>query len=102
MPRLSRRRWLFLFLILAAIPAAILFEKWREGGRRGGQTAAEPFRIAGNLYYVGASDITSFLITGNVNVVQPRVCPGVMCAVISVVPKRIFSPSLNVRATRPF
>src|SRR5688572_15868060 len=23
----------------------------------------EPFRIAGNLYYVGASDITSFLIT---------------------------------------
>src|SRR6185312_13054072 len=29
----------------------------------GGQQYAEPFRIAGNLYYVGANDVTSFLIT---------------------------------------
>jgi metallo-beta-lactamase class B len=25
---------------------------------------AEPFRIAGNFYYVGASDVAVFLITG--------------------------------------
>jgi hypothetical protein len=33
-------------------------------GDRGGQQPAEPFRIAGNFYYIGAKDGTSFLITG--------------------------------------
>ncbi len=33
-------------------------ETWRSWNQ-----PVEPFRIAGNLYYVGASDITSFLIT---------------------------------------
>jgi metallo-beta-lactamase class B len=49
---------------LAAILALVLFGKWREATKRGGQQPAEPFRIAGNLYYVGANDVTSFLITG--------------------------------------
>ena len=30
----------------------------------GGQGPAEPFRIAGNFYYVGATDAAAFLITG--------------------------------------
>jgi metallo-beta-lactamase class B len=30
----------------------------------GGQQPAEPFRIAGNFYYVGANDVAAFLITG--------------------------------------
>jgi metallo-beta-lactamase class B len=30
----------------------------------GGQGPAEPFRIAGNFYYVGATDVAAFLITG--------------------------------------
>ena len=30
----------------------------------GGQEPAEPFRIAGNFYYVGANDVAAFLITG--------------------------------------
>jgi metallo-beta-lactamase class B len=30
---------------------------------RAGNQAVEPFRIAGNLYYVGASDVTAYLIT---------------------------------------
>jgi metallo-beta-lactamase class B len=30
----------------------------------GGQKPAEPFRIAGNLYYVGTNDVTAFLLTG--------------------------------------
>jgi metallo-beta-lactamase class B len=32
--------------------------------RRTGQEPAEPFRIAGNFYDVGANDVAAFLITG--------------------------------------
>jgi metallo-beta-lactamase class B len=42
----------------------VLFGKWREASRQGGQRPAEPFRIAGNFYYVGANDVASFLLTG--------------------------------------
>jgi metallo-beta-lactamase class B len=42
----------------------LVYPKWREGTDNGGQRPAEPFRIAGNFYYVGASDVASFLITG--------------------------------------
>jgi metallo-beta-lactamase class B len=62
--RLTARRWLLILLAVAAVPAAIGFRNWREASRNGGQLPAEPFRIAGNLYYVGASDVASFLITG--------------------------------------
>ena len=58
------RRVLLGLVIIAAPIAVILFGKWREAGRNGGQKFAEPFQIAGNLYYVGANDVTSFLITG--------------------------------------
>jgi len=64
MRRLSRRAWLIILLALAAIPAVFLFGRWREASNRGGQKPAEPFRIAGNLYYVGANDVAAFLITG--------------------------------------
>lgn len=55
-----------LFAILALIAAGLVyvFPKWREGTNNGGQKAVEPFRIAGNLYYVGANDVTAFLLTG--------------------------------------
>ena len=49
---------------LASAGAVIVYGKWRDASNRGGQQPAEPFRIAGNLYYVGANDVTSFLITG--------------------------------------
>jgi len=62
--RLTWRRWLLILLAVAAVPVVILYGKWREASRRGGQLAVEPFRIAGNLYYVGANDVTSFLLTG--------------------------------------
>jgi metallo-beta-lactamase class B len=58
-----RRR---LFILLASVVGAVAvfgFVKWREASNNGGQKAVEPFRIAGNLYYVGANDVTSFLIT---------------------------------------
>jgi metallo-beta-lactamase class B len=47
-----------------ALGVVVLFGKWMDGTRRGGQKFAEPFRIVGNFYYVGANDVTSFLITG--------------------------------------
>lgn len=41
-----------------------LFRVWKANGDRGGQQPAEPFRIAGNFYYVGANDVAAFLIAG--------------------------------------
>jgi metallo-beta-lactamase class B len=67
MHRRTRQFWLAALLGLTApiaLVMALLFRPWLEAGRRGGQTAAEPFRIAGNFYYVGASDVASFLLTG--------------------------------------
>jgi metallo-beta-lactamase class B len=55
---------LVLLLGLAAVLAPFLFRMWKASGDRGGQQPAEPFRIAGNFYYVGANDVAVFLITG--------------------------------------
>jgi metallo-beta-lactamase class B len=38
--------------------------RWLNANKVGGQQSAEPFRIAGNFYYIGASDVSAFLITG--------------------------------------
>jgi metallo-beta-lactamase class B len=42
----------------------VLAGRWLNATKVGGQGPAEPFRIAGNLYYVGATDVAAFLITG--------------------------------------
>jgi metallo-beta-lactamase class B len=42
----------------------LLGDEARVATKRGGQEPAEPFRIAGNFYYVGANDISVFLIAG--------------------------------------
>jgi metallo-beta-lactamase class B len=64
-----RGRWwsigitvLVVVIVVMVIAAVVLFPWWRTTAQNGGQQAAEPFRIAGNLYYVGASDTTAFLI----------------------------------------
>lgn len=44
--------------------ATVLFALWRNATIHGGQQPAEPFRIAGNFYYVGANDVAAFLLTG--------------------------------------
>lgn len=61
---IPKRPWLLVLLGLVAVLVVFLFVQWREASRRGGQKYAEPFRIAGNLYYVGANDVAAFLITG--------------------------------------
>jgi len=58
-----------LAVLLAAIStvALVLFSLWlkelRPATKRGGQQPAEPFRIAGDFYYVGANDLAAYLIT---------------------------------------
>jgi metallo-beta-lactamase class B len=61
---LTRRDVLILLLALSVVPAVFVGRIWKANANRGGQQPAEPFRIAGNFYYVGANDVTSFLITG--------------------------------------
>ena len=59
-----RRRWLVVLLGVLSVLALGLFARWLNATKRGGQETAEPFRIAGNVYYVGANDVAAFLITG--------------------------------------
>jgi metallo-beta-lactamase class B len=59
------RNRIFIAVAAGALALAVMgFIKWREASFNGGQKPATPFRIAGNLYYVGAQDVTSFLLTG--------------------------------------
>lgn len=58
-----RRRILLAILGIAAVGIGVLGRQWRKNSNNGGQQPVEPFRIAGNFYYVGANDVASFLIT---------------------------------------
>ena len=49
---------------LVSVVALVFLGRWLNATKLGGQGPAEPFRIAGNLYYVGATDASAFLITG--------------------------------------
>jgi len=57
------------FLMMAVIAAGVLFQASLTLANQYAKTVeewnrpVEPFRIIGNIYYVGASDVTSFLIT---------------------------------------
>ena len=59
--RLTRRR---VILAGAIALAGFVFLQWRAAISRNRSVPDEPVHIAGNLYYVGATGITSFLITG--------------------------------------
>ena len=62
--RLTKWYPLVVVLGLASIVALVLVLRWLNTTKRGGQGPAEPFRIAGDFYYVGATDASAFLITG--------------------------------------
>jgi len=59
-----KREMLAFVLVLAAILAVFLGRLWKTTVDRSGSEPAEPFRIAGNLYYVGANNVSAFLVTG--------------------------------------
>jgi len=61
-PMTVRRRVVLLGLV--SVLALVFVGRWLNATKRGGQGPAEPFRIAGNFYYVGATDAAAFLITG--------------------------------------
>lgn len=60
----AARRWLLILAVPASVALVVLGRAWIHKSEQKGQAAAEPFRIAGNLYYVGANDMASFLLTG--------------------------------------
>jgi metallo-beta-lactamase class B len=60
---LTWRRRLALAAVVLVV-ALVLPGRWLNANKVGGQGPAEPFRIAGNFYYVGATDVAAFLITG--------------------------------------
>ena len=64
MPRSTNRFRLSILLGLLIVVALIFVGRRLNATKRGGQGPAEPFRIAGNFYYVGATDVSAFLITG--------------------------------------
>lgn len=59
-----RVRWKWLALALLTLAAIVVLPQWKAAIDEGGQKPAAPFRIAGNLYYVGANDVTAYLFTG--------------------------------------
>lgn len=64
MRRLVKSRWLLvpLGVVIALAVAGII--KWKAIIDGANMPHAEPFQIAGNLYYVGTVDETVFLVTG--------------------------------------
>jgi metallo-beta-lactamase class B len=58
-----KRRSAVLVLGVAAVLLVLAITQWRAA-RRDRHIPCEPFRIAGNLYYVGSGDVTAFLLTG--------------------------------------
>ena len=64
MSRYLRKYWRRILLVAFVALFAFLYVQWRAAIRRNRSIPDEPFRVAGNLYYVGATGVTSFLITG--------------------------------------
>jgi metallo-beta-lactamase class B len=60
----TERGRLVVLLAVLSVVALVLVGRWLNATKIGGQQPAEPFRIAGNFYYVGANDVAAFLITG--------------------------------------
>src|SRR5262245_41633183 len=62
--RLFPSRRVLVVLGLLIVLTLVFVGRWLNATKIGGQGPAEPCRIAGNFYYVGASDVSAFLITG--------------------------------------
>jgi metallo-beta-lactamase class B len=61
----TKREVLLVLLALVIAPVVFLGRLWKtQVDQNKQQAVAEPFRIAGNFYYVGTPDASVFLITG--------------------------------------
>lgn len=59
----KRRGWIVLLAVMTVLFVLVVIQ-WRSAIRRNRSIPFPPFHIAGNLYYVGSSDVTAFLLTG--------------------------------------
>ncbi|HEX5043926.1 MAG TPA: subclass B3 metallo-beta-lactamase [Candidatus Polarisedimenticolaceae bacterium] len=59
----SKRRFWVLVLAVAVVLLVLAVTQWRAASPNR-HIPMEPFRVAGNLYYVGSGDVTAFLLTG--------------------------------------
>src|SRR5580765_596447 len=67
MRRLTKQTVLIAVVGAAAVAIPVLFTLWKgavDNSRRRQGATSEPFRIAGNFYYVGTESLSVFLITG--------------------------------------
>ena len=64
MRHLTRRELLILLAAISIAPAAYVGRAWKAKGELHGEGYAEPFRIAGNFYFVGTTSLSAFFITG--------------------------------------
>lgn len=55
---------MLMFAAAAAVLVTVLGGMWRASIRKNRSVRDEPFRIAGNLYHVGSTGVTSFLLAG--------------------------------------
>jgi metallo-beta-lactamase class B len=60
----TKRPWLLVLLGTAVTLLVVAFTQWQAAIKRNRSQPDEPFRIAGNLYYVGHTGVTAFLLTG--------------------------------------
>src|SRR4029453_19146049 len=58
------KRRVLVVLGLPIVLTLVLVGRGLNANKIGGQGPAEPFRISGNFYYVGATEASAFLITG--------------------------------------
>lgn len=64
MNRPTRPQARLILLAATIVLVVVLGMQWRASIRRNRSVPDEPFHIAGNLYYVGSTGVTSFLLTG--------------------------------------
>ena len=77
-----------LLLGLGALALLVPVGRYLNARKIGGQAPVEPFRIAGNFYYVGANDVAAFLITGpEGHVVLDGGCPTTVLMIMASIAK---------------
>ena len=84
----SRRRALFATALVLGV-TLLLLARWGNANKIGGQQPADPFRIAGNFYYVGANDVSAFLLTGPeghvvIDAGYPTTAPMIMASIANL------------------